>query len=216
MKLYVYDHCPYCVKARMILGYHNINFEMITLLNDDEKTPNDLIGQKMVPILSIDENTYMPESLDIIKYIDDQNGSNLIYDEDQNLNRWLAEAREYTYPLAMPRWVKMPLKEFATQAAIDYFTKKKEDYIGSFESHLKNSEALIKQAEAHLKKLEDLFISDGPYFMGEKLSINDFHLFATLRSLTCVKGLEFPNKVSSYLGEQSKLSKVDLYLDAAL
>ncbi|HCS3144438.1 TPA: glutaredoxin, partial [Shigella flexneri] len=24
MKLYIYDHCPYCLKARMIFGLKNI------------------------------------------------------------------------------------------------------------------------------------------------------------------------------------------------
>lgn len=216
MKLYVYDHCPYCVKARMVLGYSNVDFELITLLNDDEKTPNDLIGQKMVPILSLDESNHMPESMDIIKFIDKKNNLNLSYDEDINLNEWLKEAKKYTYPLAMPRWVKMPLKEFETKKAIEYFTKKKEDYIGSFEKHLENSEALINQAESHLEKLVNLLKYDGPYFLDENLSINDFHLFATLRSLTCVKGLDFPDKVSAYLNEQSKRSNVNLYSEIAI
>jgi len=80
MKLYVYDHCPYCVKARMIFGFKDIGFDLITLLNDDEKTPIDLIGQKMVPILTTEDNTHMPESMDIIRFIDENYGDKVLSD----------------------------------------------------------------------------------------------------------------------------------------
>ena len=36
MKLYIYDHCPFCLKARMIFGLKNLPVELVTLLNDDE------------------------------------------------------------------------------------------------------------------------------------------------------------------------------------
>ena len=39
MTLYIYDHCPYCVKARMIFGFKKQPVRIKTLLNDDEKTP---------------------------------------------------------------------------------------------------------------------------------------------------------------------------------
>ncbi|EQC2584863.1 glutathione S-transferase N-terminal domain-containing protein, partial [Shigella sonnei] len=38
MKLYIYDHCPYCLKARMIFGLKNIPVELHVLLNDDAET----------------------------------------------------------------------------------------------------------------------------------------------------------------------------------
>lgn len=61
MKLYVYDHCPFCVKARMIFGIKNIPVEIITLLNDDETIPIQLIGKKMLPILQLEDGTAMGE-----------------------------------------------------------------------------------------------------------------------------------------------------------
>ena len=51
MKLYIYDHCPFCVRARMIFGLRQIPVELIHLANDDEATPIGLIGAKQVPIL---------------------------------------------------------------------------------------------------------------------------------------------------------------------
>ena len=46
MKLFIYDHCPFCVKARMIFGLKRLPIRLVTLLNDDETTPFNLIGQK--------------------------------------------------------------------------------------------------------------------------------------------------------------------------
>ena len=55
MKLYIYDHCPYCLKARMIFGLKNIPVELHVLLNDDAETPTRMVGQKQVPILQKDD-----------------------------------------------------------------------------------------------------------------------------------------------------------------
>ena len=55
MKLFIYDHCPFCVKARMIFGLKRQPIRLVTLLNDDETTPFNLIGTKMVPILIKDD-----------------------------------------------------------------------------------------------------------------------------------------------------------------
>jgi glutaredoxin 2 len=218
MKLYVYDHCPYCVKARMIFGYKKINFELITLLNDDEKTPTEMIGSKMVPILTLNDGTHMAESLDIIKKVDDISDSKFLSDEkfDFNLEVWLGEARAYLYPLAMPRWVKVGLEEFKTEAAVDYFTKKKEDKIGSFGEQIARTAEHIKNAEEHLEKLELLLPDNGDFYLGDEASINDIHLFPTLRSLSVVKDLDFPSKVYAYIKKQEKFSGVNLHLNIAI
>ena len=215
MKLYVYDHCPYCVKARLIFGLKNIPFEMVTLLNDDEETPVQMIGQKMVPILVEDGKSPLPESLDIIQYID--NIKNPIVNpspENLELNNWLKNCKEYLYQLAMPRWVKMGLEEFATPAAVDYFTKRKENYIGPFGEHLEKTQAYITMAHSHLAELDSLYQGDD--FFWSNCTYDDFHLFAALRCLTTVKGLSFPSRIDNYMKGMSEKSKVPLHWDQAL
>lgn len=78
MKLYIYDHCPYCLKARMIFGLKNIPVELHVLLNDDAETPTRMVGQKQVPILQKDDSRYMPESMDIVHYVDKLDGKPLL------------------------------------------------------------------------------------------------------------------------------------------
>ena len=48
--LYVYDHCPFCVRVRVVLGIKNINHNLYFMANDDVKTPSDLVGKKIAPI----------------------------------------------------------------------------------------------------------------------------------------------------------------------
>lgn len=62
MKLYIYDHCPFCVRARMIFGLKNMEIEQIVLLDNDYETPIRMIGKKMLPILEKDDGSYNIES----------------------------------------------------------------------------------------------------------------------------------------------------------
>ncbi|MCC9266155.1 glutaredoxin 2, partial [Bacillus velezensis] len=104
MKLYIYDHCPYCVKARMIFGLKNLPVELQILANDDAATPERLIGQKMVPILQKDDGSYMPESMDIVHYIDNYDRKPLLTGStNPAIAAWLRKVTEYTPRLIIPR-----------------------------------------------------------------------------------------------------------------
>lgn len=210
LTLYHYDHCPYCVKARMIFGIKNIPFQLKALLYDDEATPRSFIGAKMLPILKT-EKAYMPESLDIVRYMDDNFQTPLVdWKEDSRLNEWLQSCGNAHYFLAMPRWVQASLEEFKTSDSKDYFQKKKEKHIGSFSEALKNTKNLIEKMEECLKELEILFQNKNKYWASQ-LSVNDFHLFAYLRMLSVVKDISFPEKVSFYMKNLSEESKVPLH-----
>lgn len=215
MKLYVYDHCPYCVKARMIFGIKDLTFDMVTLLNDDEATPVSMIGQKMVPILQKEDGSFMPESMDIVRYIDGEFGiRKLVGGSNPALAGWLAESRAYLYSLCFPRWVKVPLEEFATESARAYFSKKKEASIGYFAEAMERSDALIQQAQTHLMALEPLIASKEA--VNEELSEDDIHLFAVLRSLSIVRGMEYPAGVDAYRRRIAERSAIPLHDSIAL
>ena len=48
--VYVYDHCPFCVRVRLALGIKNVKHNVVFLQNDDIPTPTKLIGKKIAPI----------------------------------------------------------------------------------------------------------------------------------------------------------------------
>jgi hypothetical protein len=49
--IYVYDHCPFCVRVRVALGLKNIKHNLHFMANDDVPTPTALVGKKIAPIL---------------------------------------------------------------------------------------------------------------------------------------------------------------------
>ena len=51
--VYVYDHCPFCVRVRLALGIMNVKHNVHFLGNDDIATPTKLVGKKIAPIFVI-------------------------------------------------------------------------------------------------------------------------------------------------------------------
>ena len=49
--LYNYDHCPFCVRVRLALGFKNIKHNLVFLANDDVATPTAMVGKKASPIM---------------------------------------------------------------------------------------------------------------------------------------------------------------------
>ena len=217
MKLFIYDHCPYCVKARMIFGLKNIPVQLITLLNDDEKTPIDMIGQKMVPILETSPGQFMPESMDIIKFIDNKFPPALVLNkEDPLLLEILGQARTAYYSLVMPRWVQSKMEEFKKDSARKYFQNKKEQMIGSFETALENTKQFKKEMTEILLKIEKKMSKESNWYIKNQVSFNDFHLFAFLRSLTIVKDLHFSPILDNYMKDCAEKTKIPLSTDISL
>lgn len=215
MKLYVYDHCPFCVRARMIFGLKNLDVEKIILLNDDEDTPISLVGKKVVPILIREDGTAMPESLDIVHYIDEHSGEKILSSDIRpEINDWVKQVSQYYNRLTMPRFIALNLPEYATQSAVDYFVKKKTESIGEFNENLANTAQYLQQLQQDLATLEPLVLSSET--LNGKLSLEDIIVFPILRNLTCVKGLVYPAKIQDYLVNMAEKSKVDLYSDRAI
>ena len=129
MKLYIYDHCPFCVRARMIFGLRDVAVEEIVLANDDEATPIGMIGSKQVPILQKEDGSFMGESLDIVRYIDQGRLKEEVHSEVQ---AWLDKVGEYNNKLVQPRMVKIGLPEFETDEAKKYFIDKKREKYRQF------------------------------------------------------------------------------------
>lgn len=215
MKLYIYDHCPFCVRARMIFGLRRIDVEQIILQNDDEATPIRMIGVKQVPILQKTDGSYMGESLEIVRYIDEiSNRGRLKEAIRPEIQAWLKRIDSYSSKLTQPRDVLIGLPEFSTQSAIDYFVRKKEQNIGSFQDNLQKTDEYLQQLHEDLDKLSDLIKTDNS--LNQEISMEDIHVFPILRNLTIVKGVVLPSAVETYMQNMSRLSNVPLYTDKAV
>lgn len=216
MKLYIYDHCPFCVRARMIFGLRGLPLETENLMNDDEATPIGMIGAKQVPILQKEDGSYMGESLDIVRYVDEQAGQGRLKEDIRpELQAWLDKVGEYNNKLVQPRTVKIGLPEFATPEAVKYFVDKKEQNIGNFETNLNKTAQYLERINADLLELDGLISNEGVGVNGEA-AMEDILLFPILRNLTVTRGIEWPQNVMDYLMRMSEAGGVDLYFDRAL
>ncbi len=190
MKLFIYDHCPYCLKARMIFGLKNIPVELHVLLNDDAETPTRMVGQKQVPILQKDDSRYMPESMDIVHYVDKLDGKPLLTGKrSPAIEEWLRKVNGYANKLLLPRFAKSAFDEFSTPAARKYFVDKKEASAGNFADLLAHSDGLIKNISDDLRALDKLIVK--PNAVNGELSEDDIQLFPLLRNLTLVAGINW-------------------------
>ena len=209
-KLYIYEHCPFCTKARMIFGLKDVPVELEYLENDDEKTPVEMIGVKMLPIFKDEEGVTMSESMDIVDYIDTHFYPKVIQSLfNTKVSSWLSENSTFIYKLCMPRWSRTEMPEFLTYSARQYFTKKKEARIGNFEEHL----VLTNEYLDLLSQTWDSLVVGNEEFFdidSRPIQLGDIHLFASLKCLTIVKDLEFPPIVIDYMNHLSVVSKVPL------
>lgn len=217
MKLYLYDHCPFCTRAEMVGNYKEIPYEIVYLLNDDEDTCYRLINAKQVPILELDEGNAMPESLDIAHKFDEIGNIAKTIAPQKNadtLLKHMGTVAMHIRCLLFPRNIMLDLPEFATQSAKDYFRNKKEKTIErTFEQAMEETpehKAAVEKMLASLPELPDNAQKDST------LSWDDVLIYPALRNLTIVKGLNFSRPVLRYIESVKRITRTQTYFDRAV
>lgn len=194
MKLYHYVHCPFCVRIRMVLGYLQQDFESIVLPYDDEKTPTDLMGVKMLPIMQIGNKT-SNESLDIISMLDNDNRLSTKEEVENysNLEPILNEFGSNVHSLAMPYWIWT--KEFDENSR-EYFQKKKELKRGPFSKLVHNQKEFISGLNKSLEQHKDLF---NKVVTKDTIKLNDILIASHLWGMYIVPEYQFEPTIHRYL-----------------
>lgn len=210
MKLYSYNHCPFCIRARMIFALTKVPFQNIILLNDDEETLIKMIGKKQVPVLETEDGKYIAESLDIVSFVDKETKI-LGGTRNKNIETWVSDASNYFYKLIFPRVVKLDLPEFATESSIKYFQEKKEAAMKmTFEEAMALTDELKLEAEHHMKVLSPL-LTKLPSIKNKDFSLDDIILFPILLLLTTVYGLKWDKNVQDYLKHVSAITTIPFF-----
>lgn len=217
MKLYVYDHCPFCTRARMAAALRGVATELVYLPNDDEDTPIRLIGAKQLPILQKEDGSHMGESLDIVRYFYRQDSSALDEAVRPEIQAWVEAFADWGNRLIMPRDVQLGLPEFAAESSVAYFKGKKEAWLeASFEKLLQETPHYLAQAQEALHALNGLIAPNADYANGTHLSMEDILVFPLLRNLSMVKGAAYPDNVAHYVRTMSQAAKIPLFFDRAV
>ncbi len=194
--LFHYEHCPFCVRVRMAFGLLGVPYESVVLDYDDKETPEKMTGKKMLPIMKT-QNSFMNESLDIIKLVDKTNRLKvdevIAAPEFKELESYISYLSNLVHSLAMPYWIWTP--EF-NESSRKYFQDQKEKKRGPFKDLVKNRNEFISKLDAEWMKLEAELM---PFYKSEKLSLNDVLLASHLWGLYVVPEFQFPEKIHQYL-----------------
>ncbi|KAA8996129.1 glutaredoxin 2 [Affinibrenneria salicis] len=211
MKLFIYEHCPFCARARMIFGLKGIPLELSVIMEGDAETPTRMVGRKVVPILQKEDGAYMPESMDIVHHIDSLQAP-LIADQpvDPAIDAWCKAASGAIFKLAVPRFTKADFSELASAPAREAYRLREEKAFGDLEALMADTPALQAEVEQKLAQLEPLLADERP------ISSTDFILFPILRTLTIVKGVKTGANVARYIERVAAASHVDLLTDKAM
>ena len=195
MKLYHYVHCPFCVRVRMALGYLNKCYESVVLNYDDEVTPKNLTGVKMLPIFEFDDGSAINESLEIIKRHDRDDKLNTLQSivNYENIEVLLNKIGADVHNLAMPYWIWTP--EFNDDSR-SYFQAKKEVKRGPFKNLVTNRQTFVEQLNQTLALLENDL---SPFYKSNQMTLDDILIASHLWGMYIVPEFQFTAKVHSYL-----------------
>ena len=214
------------MRVRVAAGVLGIKHNLVFMANDDIPTPTALIGKKIAPIW-VDEDGPMMESLDIIEKID--TGKVLKPASGRtDLKAWQKSVQTLLRKLQRPRYVMVPLPEFMQKAGRDAFVAnhqmppfEKSDWKGAadfpiekkygyYEEAFGQTAELLPELNKALLELEPLICCPDCCTEGG-VSYDDIDLWARLRSLTIIKGVELPPKVRAYLDNFEAKGDVPLY-----
>mmetsp|Transcript_32728 Transcript_32728/g.79537 ORF Transcript_32728/g.79537 Transcript_32728/m.79537 type:complete len:337 (-) Transcript_32728:473-1483(-) len=235
--LFVYDHCPFCVRVRVALGLKNIKHNIHFMANDDVATPTALVGKKIAPIFKFPaaDNLVMAESMDIIELMDSDErfgptGVLKPASGRTDLKEWQKSVQSLLRTLQRPRYVATGLlPEFQQLDARHAFINnhqlppyEKSEWKNSGELSLEEKlqvyadamesdpAPLIEELNARLIALDDIVYCEN-YCTEGGMSLDDIDLWARLRSITIISGVEWPKGLRKYMENISELADVPLY-----
>lgn len=209
MKLYIYEHCPFCTRARMIFGLKGLPVELEVIMEGDAETPTRLIGKKAVPILTKDDGSHMGESLDIVRYVDSLGTPLLTAAQDPALDAWGKDAWSPALKLFIPRFTEGDFAELVTPQAREAYRLREEKAFGDLDALRAQTPALLEELNDKLNALDPLLRDRN------EVGYSDITLWPVLRSLSIVKGLQFPEAVRSYMDRLAVHSGVPLLFGQA-
>ncbi len=192
MKLFVFETCPFCVRARIMAGLKGLSPELIYVAPG--QAPADLEGRVdrlTVPIL-VDGETLIQDSTEIIRHFD-LVGTPLLqsYGTGPELEEWRQTISSALNALCYPRMPRLNVPELASSEALAFFESAMPERIGmAFADALARTPQLAVEVEAALPRVVQ-FLASGD------ISFDTLAALAELRSLTMVAELDFPEQVST-------------------
>ena len=200
--LHIYDSCPFCTRVRLVAGWKNLSFTLKIYGYGDVDGPKKLTGEKILPVLEYpDANgkpVYKKESLDLIEYLDGYNGDanrTLAPAVRDDLKAWLNKAKPTVRQLTRGAVLKLPIKDWENEEDVAYAVNKYTRLGFDYEKAEAEKEIHLAAMAKHLEELDGLLHSEHSANAWGR-SLDDILLIPDLRTLTSVKDVKWPAKVS--------------------
>jgi len=208
MKLYIYDHCPFCARVAYIAQSLGLNIELVSVDYDDAQTLIDLIGKKMVPVLQKDDGSIMAESLDIIAYFMDMKSSDEQRVPSEQVTLFQSRAFPLTQQIGRPRWWNLDLAEYRSPGAKEVWRTSKETEGFNFQELLEKTPQFVQLINPLLKDAELLLDLEN----GESSQplIDQAVYFSMLRGFYAEATTEWPNDLNRWMENKSKVLDISL------
>lgn len=215
MTLHVYDHCPFCVKVELVLGWKELTYERKVYgygdsLGDPEKGLYDsgvrLTGKKQLPVLEV-EGKFIPESNNIISYLEGMQGPGKVLlpplSGRKDLNDFFSSKGKFKKALGIltrPEKIKMThLTDWSRSEDIKYAKAKYEAAGFDYAAAEAAKEENITIMNSLLEELDGMVYSNEALTGGPcGLSWDDVVYLPQIRTLTMVEGLTWPKKLRAY------------------
>ncbi|RAP30332.1 glutaredoxin 2 [Candidatus Marinamargulisbacteria bacterium SCGC AG-414-C22] len=203
MKLYMYDHCPFSMRPRLIVGLKNIQCEMCIVPVSDLSTVPAMIGKNVRPVLEISQGEYMAESVDIAFYLD-KLSKPIIKNKEINTEceQLIRKMLKDYIALTAPFFIET-CREFITAADIKRYQHREEQFLGYPLSEIpKHENDIIRRVEAMLPLFEPFLVSD----ITNAISATEMILFPYLAHLQNSKKIMLPATCKAFVDRCCALS----------
>ena len=139
LELFIYEHCPYCIRVRMLADIKKLNLKLNYLANDDINSHLKHINKKQVPFLKTSTN-YIVESIKICTYLDSLTKHPIKSKTLTPLYSLVNELKEISKHIVYPKFLdhKLNYRDFPNIGAKNYFINKKKSYIDFFYTNIKD------------------------------------------------------------------------------
>lgn len=211
MKLYIYEHCPFCCRALMIRGLKHLDLPVGVIMEGDVDTPTRMVGRKVVPILQKPDGSYMAESMDIVRYLDGSFAPPVITAAPvPAVDAWCKRAFMPAITLAVPRFTRGDFAELATPQARAAYVERETRAFGDLQALIDSTDTQVAALQPLLDELENVVPAPGGA-VGE----SDFQLYPILRSLSIVAAVSLGPKAQAYYAAMSAATGLSDFRDQA-
>jgi len=233
LRLHLYDHCPFCIRVELALGWKAQPYERVVYgygdkLGDDSKQGCYdggvvLTGKKELPVLEKigpdgKREWLKAESLDILDWVQEESGCPFQAKSDrEDLKQFFASDGRFKVLqriISRPRAIKMTnLKDWSREEDRAYAKAKYEK--GGFDyaaAEACDAES-ISEMNTLLEQADNLLGSDDSLYEDGVPGFDDLLYLPEFRTVTLAKGVEWPERLQKYVISAHSEANVDTYFN---